>query len=87
MNGTEKVQENQEQELPVTRLYSMRDAAKLVNIGYPVLLAAAQSGQLRAIAVGSHYRVTARALNAYVLALENAETKLPTAVNGFIRRS
>lgn len=87
MNESAKVQDNPEQELPVTRLYSMRDAAKLVNIGYPVLLAAAQSGQLRAIAVGSHYRVTARALNAYVLALENAETRPPAPVKGFIRRS
>lgn len=50
----------------VQRLIPLREAAKLSGIGYENLLRAAKRGELQAVTVGNHFRVTAESLNAFV---------------------
>ena len=62
----------------VPRLYPLRQAAKMIGLGYLVLLAAAKEGDLKTVQVGTHNRVTAGALTDYVGRLERGEVHVRT---------
>lgn len=60
------------------KFHSLREGAKMVGLGYLVLLAAAKKGDLKTVQVGTHNRVTVGALTDYVGRLERGEVYVGT---------
>lgn len=63
----------------INRLLAIREASKIIGIGYNTLLGAASSGQLRTVPVGTHRRVSVTALNEFVEELESGRLILRPA--------
>lgn len=62
----------------VPHLYTMREAAEIVGIGYNILLGAAKAGHLIHVKIGSHYRVSLSSLDKFVHDLEEGKVILKT---------
>ncbi len=65
--------------MQANRLFAIRDASRIIGIGYNTLLGAASSGQLRTVQIGSYKRVSIMALNEFVEELESGRLILKPA--------